>query len=321
MGRPSKCGQLCDLEECLGLNLPTKFALFIWKVLHRILPVRQVLIRRGIGMNALCPVCGLEEESIEHLFFMCETARRFWRASNLGLDFSIGNPLPFNVWFNQWWKGAPNKSIVVESIITMWSIWCNRNNLAFGRTQDPLQQSLAEAYRTLRLVERAMSGYGLKDGIRGPWGAGAGCGKQRVVLKSNLGEVNDAIRLPVDGAWDKNSWEGAVAWCSVGADGAVRNEGRREVFASSVLLAEALVVWNALVWAFERGWLSVEICSDCLVLVQGFQRTSRVHPLVRIILSDVVHLACRFNYVVVSKVPRTEVRAAHAIAKDVNFQV
>ncbi|KAG5563138.1 hypothetical protein RHGRI_005780 [Rhododendron griersonianum] len=111
------------------------------------------------------------------------------------------------------------------------------------------------------------------------------------------------MRLLVDGAWDKKSWEGAVAWCSVGAGGEVRNEGRREVFASSALMAEALAVWNALVWAFDKGWLSVEICSDCLILVQGFQKANRVHPLVRII------------------VPRTEVRAAHALAKDVNFKV
>lgn len=137
-------------------------------------------------------------------------------------------------------------------------------------------------------------------------------------MKSSLGEVNAVTRLLVDGAWDKKSWEGAVAWCSVGDGEEVRNEGRREVFASSALMAEALTVWYALAWAFDRGWLSVEICSDCLVLVQGFRKANRVHPLVRIILSDIVHLACKFNYVVVSKVSRTEVRAAHALAKDVN---
>lgn len=33
---------------------------------------------------------GLEDETIEHLFFQCEAAQRLWRASNLGLDFSVG---------------------------------------------------------------------------------------------------------------------------------------------------------------------------------------------------------------------------------------
>lgn len=42
-----------------GLNLPPKFALFIWKVIHRILPVREVLVRKGMVEDVLCPVCGL----------------------------------------------------------------------------------------------------------------------------------------------------------------------------------------------------------------------------------------------------------------------
>ncbi|KAI8549878.1 hypothetical protein RHMOL_Rhmol06G0059300 [Rhododendron molle] len=86
-------------------------------------------------------------------------------------------------------------------------------------------------------------------------------------------------------------------------------------------MAEALAVWNALAWAFDRGWLSVEICSDCLVLVQGWQKPSRIHSLVKIILFDIVHLACKFNYVAVSKVLIAEVRAAYTLVKDVNFQV
>ncbi|KAG5531239.1 hypothetical protein RHGRI_026004 [Rhododendron griersonianum] len=129
----------------------------------------------------------------------------------------------------------------------------------------------------------------------------AGPNKTGVIISLDLGteefreipipdcEVNAVTRLVVDGAWDKKSWEGAVAWCSVGDGQEVRNEGRREVFASSALMAEALAVWYALAWAFDRGWLSVEICSDCLVLVQGLWKANRVHPLVRIILSDIVH--------------------------------
>lgn len=65
-----------------GLNLPPKFALFIWKVIHRILPVREVLVRKGMVEDVLCPVCGLGRESLEHLFFECDAARRVGRASS-----------------------------------------------------------------------------------------------------------------------------------------------------------------------------------------------------------------------------------------------
>lgn len=41
----------------------------------------------------------------------------------------------------------------------------------------------------------------------------------------------------IDGAWRRDSWRGAGAWCSVREDGAVQNEGEVEVFASSALSA------------------------------------------------------------------------------------
>ncbi|KAF7134648.1 hypothetical protein RHSIM_Rhsim08G0108800 [Rhododendron simsii] len=127
--------------------------------------------------------------------------------------------------------------------------------LNFDLVEDSMQEGLAEAYRTLALVGKVMggSGYGLKEGNQGQWSAGLGYGMQRVVLKSNIGEIIVVARLLVDGAWDKRSWKGAVAWCSVGDGDVVRSEGRREIFASSVLMAEALAVWNALAWAFDRG--------------------------------------------------------------------
>lgn len=40
--------------------------------------------------------------------------------------------------------------------------------------------------------------------------------------------------------------------------------------------------------------------------------------LVQPVLVDILNLACNFWFVAVSKVPRTEVKAAHALAKSVN---
>lgn len=45
-------------KKMWGLKLPTKFALFLWKMMHKILPVRQCLMRRGMEANGLCPVWG-----------------------------------------------------------------------------------------------------------------------------------------------------------------------------------------------------------------------------------------------------------------------
>lgn len=41
-----------------GLNLPPKLALFLWKVLHKIIPTKVVLFRRGMAGDMVCLVCG-----------------------------------------------------------------------------------------------------------------------------------------------------------------------------------------------------------------------------------------------------------------------
>lgn len=59
-----------------SLKLPPKFALFLWKVVHRILPVMVVLGKRFKVEDVRCPVCEKDLETIEHLFFQCDRARR-----------------------------------------------------------------------------------------------------------------------------------------------------------------------------------------------------------------------------------------------------
>lgn len=65
----------------------------------------------------------------------------------------------------------------------------------------------------------------------------------------------------------------------------------------------------------DKGWADVEICSDCLLLVQRLKDGGTVHAFVNLVLADIVHLVCNLNYIVISKVARIEVRATHALAK------
>lgn len=101
----------------------------IWKVIHRILAVKDALLRRKVSIDPGCPFCELE--TIEHLFLNCDFARRISRASHLGFDFSMGNPIGFTTWFDGWIRHAPDKELIQESILIMWSIWCKHNDVLF----------------------------------------------------------------------------------------------------------------------------------------------------------------------------------------------
>lgn len=46
--------------------------------MHKTHPTKQTLQRFYIGINYYCAFCGLEEETICHLFYKCMCTRIFW---------------------------------------------------------------------------------------------------------------------------------------------------------------------------------------------------------------------------------------------------
>jgi len=50
-----------------------------WRVLCNVIPTKDNLLRRGLLlMSDRCPLCGVEEELVRHLFFECRISWRIW---------------------------------------------------------------------------------------------------------------------------------------------------------------------------------------------------------------------------------------------------
>lgn len=127
-----------------GLKLPLKFQLFIWKVNHRIIAVKDALIRRGIKVLSECAHCGHKSETIEHLFFKCDFAKRVWRASQLAFDFDCGHPMAFGDWLSaDWLESALDDDAIRDSIVLLWSIWCMRNEAVFRNDCGSIDNALS----------------------------------------------------------------------------------------------------------------------------------------------------------------------------------
>jgi hypothetical protein len=41
--------------------------IFLWKACNNILPTKENLFKKGIGLDSKCPTCALENETLEHL--------------------------------------------------------------------------------------------------------------------------------------------------------------------------------------------------------------------------------------------------------------
>jgi hypothetical protein len=60
---------------------PSKVSSFVWQLLHDRIPTKSNLVVRQVianGADSLCPLCGLESETAEHLFLYCNFAMHMW---------------------------------------------------------------------------------------------------------------------------------------------------------------------------------------------------------------------------------------------------
>lgn len=84
----------CNLDALIGpftnalkaqvwsLLTDPKIKVYLWKALSGALPVVVALQGKGIRLNKLCQICGMEEESINHILFSCSLARQIWALSD-----------------------------------------------------------------------------------------------------------------------------------------------------------------------------------------------------------------------------------------------
>ncbi|KAH1209667.1 putative ribonuclease H protein [Glycine max] len=75
------------------LKIPPKPAVFTWRLLKDRLPTRANLIRGNVIIqDIVCPLCGLEQEEVGHLFFNCKRIVGLWWESMTWVQ-ALG-PLP-----------------------------------------------------------------------------------------------------------------------------------------------------------------------------------------------------------------------------------
>ncbi|XP_076927022.1 uncharacterized protein LOC143590416 [Bidens hawaiensis] len=132
---------------------PKKVGFVAWRaVLNRLLTF-EALARRSIPVSSTkCPVCGMEEESADHILFLCEVAQAVWCL------------------ISQWFKVPPIYAFRVQDLVelhrnmsapkdkakafhavclvTMWWIWKKRNDLVHNGASVHFQ-SLFEVIKSL----------------------------------------------------------------------------------------------------------------------------------------------------------------------------
>ncbi|XP_074288211.1 uncharacterized protein LOC141613378 [Silene latifolia] len=110
--------------------------IFLWKLVHGILPTADVLIRRGMSVNPICSLCHKTCETLSHIFRDCEVTQHIWAASLLGIRSEVSSHIPFPTWFKDFWIyitwfSAGDNSLPLLFLLTLYAIWKHRNNVIF----------------------------------------------------------------------------------------------------------------------------------------------------------------------------------------------
>jgi hypothetical protein len=128
-------GVLSSAHDFVWLNYaPSKVRFFAWLLSKARIQARSSLRRKHIlsAAEALCPICGLTEETANHLVFGCAFAAVFWRA--LGFSFPADADVK-KIFSYAAPDAVPAETSTTFTLLCCWHLWKHRNSVAFQGQQ------------------------------------------------------------------------------------------------------------------------------------------------------------------------------------------
>ena len=216
------------IQDLWKIPMTPKIKLLIWKIKHGALPVGEVLRARQIIPNSKCIRCDCSE-TIIHLFFHCEFARKVWELIPVSGGFNCDQVVNFDAA----WKSALQATVLppiglADTSLAPWiisSIWTARNFLIFQKRQFSAQETMVKEICDAKEWKSAQSTLSppTRNTIYPPI------------------RHNSEFTCRSDAAWKKELNSGGVAWSFYNSSGERINSHSEPVaFVISSLVAEGL---------------------------------------------------------------------------------
>jgi hypothetical protein len=148
------------------LNVSAKVKIYCWRILHGVLPLKDILFRRHIGTDGVCPSCNTAEEDVRHMLFFCQDAEQIWKS--LGMESMIHDAS---------WQGRSGSEILgallssnqsdvpgfelIQSreliVVSAWYIWWIRRHKSHGEKIPPIPNCVTSIRAITANTEKAKS--------------------------------------------------------------------------------------------------------------------------------------------------------------------
>ncbi|XP_062014154.1 uncharacterized protein LOC133730612 [Rosa rugosa] len=244
-------------------NVPGTAKIFLWKVLNNCLPTIVRLLEKRVPLEIRpCVLCGVGDETIEHLCRLCPFVKGVLEAVP-GIEHiaysSSARQLQFMEWF---WSCASNlpPNLWTTFVYNLWGIWTDRNNRVWDKKNMDVNQVVLLLSARLQEYQRHH-------------GKGQGGGSRRVVPW----KPPSAGWVKINGAFYKET-------CTGGIGVIIRDDMGRCLggyyasvsHVSSSEQVEALAGREAVSLAIQRGLSPVIFETDSLTLFHATKQ--RVIP-------------------------------------------
>ncbi|RYR00402.1 hypothetical protein Ahy_B07g088524 [Arachis hypogaea] len=243
LGKASTSQNLKEIwERIWRLPVPKKVRMFLWKVVHEILPVNAKLHQRKSAPTPMCSICQEQEETIEYMLLLCPWTRAVWFGSSLQIV-----PTAFNVGsFEKWLMSTIDKIKSVagnEQDKVLCNLRCNR-----------LQQNTLLQQKDLNRDNKAIAG---RNGD-----------SKRIIWRPPL---RNKVKVNIDAAFHREIGIAASAAVIRDWQGKIITGITSKFKAISVLAVEAQAYREAIILTKNLQIRNCIIELDCLPLVQAIK--------------------------------------------------
>ncbi|XP_072084658.1 uncharacterized protein [Arachis hypogaea] len=203
-------------EAIWRLPVPQKVRMFLWKAVHRILPVNTNLHQRRITTTLTCSICQEEDETIEHALLLCPWTRAVWFGSNIQIVPTAYNVRSFGEWIMDKIKriktelGSEQEKTLCKLGCVCWCIWKARNQHIFQQTEISSQKVIIQSEYLTAEFHKATQ----ESSIANSLDTGRGGVRKRITWRP---PPKNRLKVNTDAAFHKDTSTTALAAVAIKA--------------------------------------------------------------------------------------------------------